>query len=61
MKVRTHLLVPPHFLVSTASKKMRWKDEFGKWFPKLPNKNLVDAQPAESDDTPQTIWYCNKK
>ena len=33
---RAHLLVPPHFLVSTAFKKMRWKDEFGKWLPKLP-------------------------
>ena len=37
MNVRAHLLVPPHFLVSTAFKKMRWKDEFGKWLPKLPN------------------------
>ena len=30
------MLVPPHFLVSTAFKKMRWKDEFRKWLPKLP-------------------------
>ena len=37
MNVRAHLLVPPHFLVSSAFKKMRWKDEFGKWLPKLPN------------------------
>ena len=29
------MLVPPHFLVSTAFKKMRWKDEFRKWLPKL--------------------------
>ena len=36
MNVRAHLLVPPHFLVSIAFKKMRWKDEFGKWLPKLP-------------------------
>ena len=36
MNVRAHLLVPPHFFVSTAFKKMRWKDEFGKWLPKLP-------------------------
>ena len=31
------MLVPPHFLVSTAFKKMRWKDEFRKWLPKLSN------------------------
>ena len=31
------MLVPPHFLVSTAFKKMRWKDEFRKWLPKLPS------------------------
>ena len=37
MKVRAHLLVPPHFLGFTAFKKMRWKDESGKSFPKLPN------------------------
>ena len=37
MNVRAHMLVPPHFLVSTAVKKMRWKDEFRKWLPKLPN------------------------
>ena len=36
MNVRAPLLVPPDFLVSTAFEKMRWKDEFGKWFPKLP-------------------------
>ena len=35
MNVRAHRLVPPHFLVSTAFKKMRWKDEFRKWLPKL--------------------------
>ena len=35
MNVRAHLLIPPHFLGSTAFKKMRWKDESGKWFPKL--------------------------
>ena len=29
------MLVPPHFLVSTAFKKMRWKDEFRKWLPKV--------------------------
>ena len=29
------MLVPPHFLVSTAFKKMGWKDEFRKWLPKL--------------------------
>ena len=29
------MLVPPHYLVSTAFKKMRWKDEFRKWLPKL--------------------------
>ena len=29
------MLVPPHFLVSTAFKMMRWKDEFRKWLPKL--------------------------
>ena len=29
------MLVPPHFLVSTAFKKMRWKDEFRKWLLKL--------------------------
>ena len=29
------MLVPPHFFVSTAFKKMRWKDEFRKWLPKL--------------------------
>ena len=29
------MLVPPHFLVSTAFKKMRWKDEFRIWLPKL--------------------------
>ena len=29
------MLVPPHFLVSTTFKKMRWKDEFRKWLPKL--------------------------
>ena len=29
------MLVPPHFLVTTAFK-MRWKDEFRKWLPKLP-------------------------
>ena len=31
------MLVPPHYLVSTAFKKMRWKDEFRKWLPKLSN------------------------
>ena len=41
MNVRAHLLVPPHFLFSTAFKKMRWKDEFGKWFPKLPNFSRI--------------------
>ena len=30
------MLVPPHFFVSTAFKKMRLKDEFRKWLPKLP-------------------------
>ena len=35
MNVRAHLLVPPHFLGSTAFKKMRWKDESEKWFPIL--------------------------
>ena len=30
MNVQAHMLVPPHFLVSTAFKKMRWKDEFRK-------------------------------
>ena len=34
------MLVLPHFFVSTAFKKMRWKDEFRKWLPKLPN-NMV--------------------
>ena len=29
------MLVPPHYLVSTAFKRMRWKDEFRKWLPKL--------------------------
>ena len=29
------MLVPPHFFVSTAFKKMRWKDEFRKWLLKL--------------------------
>ena len=29
------MLVPPHFLVSTAFKKMKWKDEFRKWLPKF--------------------------
>ena len=29
------MLVPPHFLVSTAFKKMRLKYEFRKWLPKL--------------------------
>ena len=42
MNVRAHILVPPHFLVSTAFKKMRWKDEFRKWLPKLSNCT-VDA------------------
>ena len=37
MNVRAHTLVPPHFFVSTAFKKMRWKDEFRKWLPKLSN------------------------
>ena len=46
MNVRAHLLVPPHFLVSTAFKKMRWKDEFGKWLPKLPNKMMSKIQPV---------------
>ena len=31
------MLVPPHYLVSTAFKKMIWKDEFRKWLPKLSN------------------------
>ena len=35
------MLVPPHFLVSTAFKKMRWKDEFRKWLPKLPVYFLI--------------------
>ena len=35
------MLVPPHFLVSTAFKKMRWKDEFRKWLPKLPNTTVL--------------------
>ena len=35
MNVRAHMLVPPHFFVSTAFKKMRWKDEFRKWLPKF--------------------------
>ena len=30
MNVRAHMLIPPHYLVSTAFKKMRWKDEFSK-------------------------------
>ena len=37
MIVRAHLLVPLHFLGSTALKKMRWKDESGDSFPKLSN------------------------
>ena len=37
------MLVPPHFLVSTAFEKMRWKDEFRKWLPKL------SAQRVEND------------
>ena len=40
INVRAHLLVPPHFLGSTAFKKMRWKDESGKSFPKLPNNHF---------------------
>ena len=36
------MLVPPHYLVSTAFKKMRWKDEFRKWLPKLSNNlNII--------------------
>ena len=35
------MLVPPHFLVSTAFKKMGWKDEFRKWLPKLSILYLV--------------------
>ena len=34
------MLVPPHYLVSTAFKKMRWKDEFRKWLPKLSNETF---------------------
>ena len=37
------MLVPPHFLVSTAFKKMRWKYEFRKWLPKLPNMNFFSV------------------
>ena len=35
------MLVPPHFLVSTAFKKMRWKDEFRKWLPKRSISSLL--------------------
>ena len=35
MKIRAHLLVPPHVLGSTAFKKMILKDETGKSFLKL--------------------------
>ena len=36
------MLVPPHFWVSIAFKKMRWKDEFRKWLPKLSNNTKFD-------------------
>ena len=42
------MLVPPHFLVSTAFKKMRWKDEFRKWLPKL-TKKLCDSTSNGTD------------
>ena len=43
------MLVPPHYLVSTAFKKMRWKDEFRKWLPKLSimSASLVNAWKRE--------------
>ena len=56
MNVRAHLLVPPHFLVSTAFKKMRWKDEFGKWFPKLP---IVVVVMVTGFSTKIYSVYCN--
>ena len=37
------MLVPPHVLVSTAFKKMRWKDEFRKWLPKLSSLAFNDT------------------
>ena len=41
------MLVPPHFLVSTAFEKMRWKDEFRKWLPKLSiDSNMMNEVPA---------------
>ena len=44
------MLVPPHFLVSTAFKKMRWKDEFRKWLPKLSNLQLMSSSAPETID-----------
>ena len=37
INVQAHMLVPPHFLDSTAFKKMIWQHESGKSFPKLSN------------------------
>ena len=37
------MLVPPHFFVSTAFKKTRWKDEFRNWLPKLSNISHAGA------------------
>ena len=44
------MLVPPHYLVSTAFKKMRWKDEFRKWLPKLSNTSLSFLQKNASSN-----------
>ena len=47
------MLVPPHFFVSTAFKKMRWKDEFRKWLPKLPiNWFAVTCQGSTRSELP---------
>ena len=67
MNVRAHLLVPPHFLVSTTFKKMRWKDEFGKWLPKLPNNDTKhmpekgEIQPEYGDEQADAERACRTR
>ena len=51
------MLLPPHYLVSTAFKKMRWKDEFRKWLPKLSNEKIIHTPLSSSPDT-HSQAYC---
>ena len=52
------MLVPPHYLVSTAFKKMRWKDEFRKWLPKL---SIIIVQQKNARTEEASVFFLSHR